>query len=263
MLLNKTIFVEWLLSSLTLFFILYVAFRLINKYNLLSEFEENHYTNNRDNLEELVNLEYAATQELEMKSDVFNTDQPMESFHRLKLNHRLKSNQSKHYHEILNKNHGLINMMKEIRNERYNHAVLVSQLSSYVSKNMNLNSDLLKAAGMYHEIFKILDIKNVQKGTKHLQDINFPEDLIHIIKEQYENPKSPKTLEALVLLLSDSIITTMDFIKQKQEKKNIKATKIVENVFNHHLKNGVFDDLPISLHEYRTLKEYYISYFKE
>ncbi|BCN30581.1 HD domain-containing protein [Anaeromicropila herbilytica] len=212
---------------------------------------KNHY------IRQATSLLYAATKE----DSNHNLAEIDHEYEQSDFEETIEKNQN--YGNILQDDFVLLLKMREMKIERYYHALEVSELCYEVANYLNIDKDLAKVSGLYHEFCQIIDKEDRTRGANLMFQYDFPKPAVDIILQQYENPKRPKSMEALVVFLSESIITTIDYLKQNARQKDMKHSRIIENVFNNHLTNGLFDNLTLSVQDYKRLKEFYLDYFKE
>lgn len=164
---------------------------------------------------------------------------------------------------ILDNECELILRLQKYSKDIYEHSMLVSELSDKAGMYFQLNSKLTKACGLYHEIGRIVGNDYIKEGVNLCKEYNFPEEVISIIKEQNGRYQKPSSMESVIVMLSESVVTTIEYVKKRPEKSTLSMSKIIENVFNNRLNNGMLDGVSMNIKDYNRLKEFYIGYFKE
>jgi putative nucleotidyltransferase with HDIG domain len=164
------------------------------------------------------------------------------------------------YDVLCDRNNILIQRMKDYSEALYQHALTIGELSHRAALAIGANETLTLAGGLYHEVGKIKGKNYIEEGLILAQEYGFPNELKAILKEhniKYENPNS---VEAVIVMLADNIVTTIEYIEKNDDRK-FTAQKIIENIFQLRMDKGTFDSANLSLKDYKTLKEFFINEF--
>ena len=144
--------------------------------------------------------------------------------------------------EILNEDCELMSELKSFSERLYIHSVAVGRMSEGVAKKMGYDSALAKAGGMYHEIGRI-------------KKDEFCNALTGLIIQNYR--KKPENKETAVVMLSDSIVSMVDYFEKNTDKTMPAKEKIIEGIFLNRLKKGNLSECDISDDELKKLKKIY------
>jgi membrane-associated HD superfamily phosphohydrolase len=68
-------------------------------------------------------------------------------------------------------------------------------------------------------------------------------------------------VEAAIVMLSDSVVSTIEYIEKSEENK-FTTNKIIDNIFQMRMDKGTFDGANLSLKDFKMLKEFYQKEFK-
>lgn len=163
--------------------------------------------------------------------------------------------------ELLNDNHELLLRLKEFSKKLYDRSTYISNISYRAAKKINANEILTKAGGMYSKIGRTVSKDYIIDGVNLLEEYHFPREVIDIVKQhnlKYENPKSK---EAAIVMITDSIVASLDAIKGMKEKKYIATDKVILGIFSIRLSKSNLEESGLSKEEIEILKDFYLEEF--
>lgn len=167
------------------------------------------------------------------------------------------------YELLCDFNHELLRKLKQFSDSLYEHAVLIGDLSGRAAKEIGANELLARAGGLYHEIGKLNGKNYIEEGLKLAEEYSFPKELAAILKEHNIKYEKPNSVEAAIVMLSDNVVSTIDYINKSGDHK-FTANKIIDNIFQMRLEKGNFDFAGLTLSDFKKLKEFYqIEFSKE
>jgi uncharacterized domain HDIG len=174
----------------------------------------------------------------------------------------LTSQKSKTSYEIFcDPENELLLRLKSHSKDLYTHAIYIGELSARAAKVIRADASIAKAGGFYHEIGIINGKNYIEEGLKIAEDYAFPNELKAIIKEHNIKYDKPTSAEAAIVMLSDNIASTINYI-EKAEDNRYTTDKIIENIFQMRFDKGTFDTAGFSLKDFKLLKEFYQEEFK-
>ncbi|MDK2808172.1 MAG: cyclic-di-AMP phosphodiesterase PgpH [Clostridiales bacterium] len=160
---------------------------------------------------------------------------------------------------------GLVNsdapMMKEMFEQKprlYKHALLIGLLAERAAKTIGADPLLSKAGGMYHEIGRLREGDYIENGIAIAKEGKLPEALISILMQQNGKKEHPKSKEAAIVLLTDSIVHTIRYFEKQSVEKRKKNDTIIKDIFRIRLEEGILDEAGLSLQDYQALREFYL-----
>lgn len=169
---------------------------------------------------------------------------------------------SRKLNNLLSDNNELLIALKNYSIPSYLHGEEVATLASNASELIGADILLTKCAGMYHEIGRINGKKDIVNETLKIAiDHEFPKPLIEILNEYSIKTGKPKSKEAVLVMLSDTVITTIEYMNHN--KKSFTYDKLIDNIFAQRLAKGYFDDSNFTIAEYHIVKEYFITKFSK
>ena len=142
----------------------------------------------------------------------------------------------------------------------YGHALLVAEISGRAAKQIGAMEQLAYAGGMYHEIGKIGGKNYIEEGLVIAEDYAFPKELKAIIKEHNIKYDKPGSVEAAIVMLTDNVVSTIDYISKTEDRK-FTPEKIIDNIFQMRMDKGTFDQSGLTLKDFKLLKEFYLNEF--
>lgn len=166
------------------------------------------------------------------------------------------------YELLCDHNNELLQRLKEFSESIYQHSMLIGDLSYRAAKEIGADELLAKAGGLYHEIGKLKGKNYIEEGLLLADEYSFPKELTAILKEHNIKYDKPNSVEAAIVMLSDNIVSTIEYIEKSEEHKYTND-KIIDNIFQMRMEKGTFDSSDLSLKDFKILKEFYQKEFKK
>lgn len=136
-----------------------------------------------------------------------------------------------------------------------------AKLSKEAASIIGANKELAYAGSLYHEIGRLEGNDYISLGLYLLDLYCIPQEVKEVVKQHSYKSDLPKTREAAVVLLTDNILTTMEYLREI-EKKNVTYDKIIEDIIFLRLNNKTLDDSGLSIQDFNRLREFYVSQFR-
>ncbi len=165
------------------------------------------------------------------------------------------------YDILCSEDNELLRKLKKYSESIYVHALKIGDLSYRAAKEVGANELLAKAGGLYHEIGKLNGKNYIDEGLAIAEEYSFPKELKAILKEHNIKYDKPSSVEATIVMLSDNIVSTIDYIDKSEENK-YSTNKIIDNIFQLRMDKGTFDKVELSLKDFKVLKDFYEREFK-
>jgi putative nucleotidyltransferase with HDIG domain len=160
------------------------------------------------------------------------------------------------YEVLCDTENDLMKRLKQCSEALYEHALYIGDLSCRAALTVGANELLAKAGGYYHEIGKINGKNYIEEGLIIADDYAFPKELKAILKEHNIKYEKPGSIEAAIVMLSDSVVSTIEYIEKMGDHKYT-TVKVIDNIFQMRMEKGTFDASELSLKAFKTLKEFY------
>lgn len=160
--------------------------------------------------------------------------------------------------EINRDDYFLMEKLYEEDSLTYYHSMEVSDLAVRVAAELGINRDITIAGARYHEIGKLIGKNYVIHGIKLLNQYGFPKEIIAIIKEHNSKSNKPQTMESAVVMLSDTIVSTLNTIMETRGMGSVNQAKIVKNILELRLESGILDEVITDTKAYVRLKQAFV-----
>ncbi len=166
------------------------------------------------------------------------------------------------YELLLSEQNGLLIRLKEYSENIYRHSLLIGEISGRAAEWIGADIHLAKAGGYYHEIGKINGNDYIAEGQIIAENHGFPRELKAILRQHNIKHEKPSSVEAAIVMLTDTVVSTLDYIRKTEDKKYT-VEKIIDNIFQMRMDKGTFDESGLSLKDYKALKEFYLREFSQ
>lgn len=156
---------------------------------------------------------------------------------------------------ITDPNYELIIMLKNYSKDLYEHSTRVAKLSERIAYKLGVDSLLAKTGGYYHKIGKLEGKDYVNCGIEIARSYAFPEEVVDIIKQHTGRHQSPQTVEAAIVMLSDTIISAFEYLDDKQNDLVYDKDIVIDQVIDTKLEKDMLDDSGLTLKMFRDIKK--------
>lgn len=158
------------------------------------------------------------------------------------------------YMEINDQECALLVELKSYSKEEYYRAVHTAYFCDRIAKKLNLDADAAKAGGYYHRIGILKGEVTLDKTEELLSSYEFPPAAIRLLSE-YLSPKILlKSKEAAVLLLSDTVISTLLLLIAKNPQVKIDYDELIDKLFQQKLESSILKECNITMGELTEMK---------
>ncbi|MBP1754744.1 MAG: hypothetical protein H6Q59_1142 [Firmicutes bacterium] len=168
---------------------------------------------------------------------------------------------SSSYEVLCSPSNELLMQLKQYSEILYAHSLRIADLSERAAKLIGAQEQIAKAGGLYHEIGKLKGKNYIEEGLIIAEDYAFPKEVKAILREHNIKYDRPNSVEAAIVMLSDSVVSTIEYIEKTEENK-FTTNKIIDNIFQMRMEKGTFDGTGLSLKDFKLLKDFYQKEFK-
>ncbi len=146
--------------------------------------------------------------------------------------------------------------LKKRAPENYKHVVAVAKLAEHVvdAGLAGVNVDVVKAGAMYHEIGQGLGGNYINKGIEICEKYNIPECVQDIVREHNVNVSKPTTKEAAIVMLADTVISSIDVFNKKGAAVPEKS-KLIDKIISLRVTAGALDQCELTPGELNRIKQ--------
>lgn len=143
--------------------------------------------------------------------------------------------------------------------ELLRHSQRISALSAGAAEAIGGNIMLAKAGGLYHEIGRMEDEDDyIEAGTRIGQEYDFPEKLLAVMRQHSTGFELPKSMEAAVVMLSDCIVSTSEFLVKNGKREMLSDEQLINSIFQNRLEKGNLEFAGMTLKQIQDLQDFYI-----
>lgn len=154
----------------------------------------------------------------------------------------------------------LILQLKE-EDTLYQHSYEISRLSGLAARELGCNEALAAVGGMFHEAGRMLSPENYMEGNAVLaEQYGFPEDLAAVIRQHNTGSEIPKSPEAAVVMLSDCIVSTSEYLRKNGKRNAISDDQLVMSIFTNRINKGGLDEAGLTDAQLDILKAFYVAH---
>ena len=157
------------------------------------------------------------------------------------------------YMEINDPECELLVELKTFSREEYYHAVHTAYLCDRIAKRLGMDDPTVKACGYYHRIGVLKGEVNWESTEAILQEYDFPERVMEVLKEYISQEEKILSKETVVLLFSDTIISSISYLFSKDPKAELDYTKLINTVFKQKAES--IDDSNMTLGEIKEMQK--------
>ncbi len=161
------------------------------------------------------------------------------------------------YIEINDPEYNLLAQLKEHDKAQYYHAIHTAYLSDRIAGKLDLNRKLSKGGGYYHKIGILRDTDYITVNKEIALEYRFPSDLTQLINEIESPGTFPKHKEALVVMMADSVVSSISFLIQKDPSMKIDYSQVIDVVFDKKMESGILKNSKMEFREYYLMKQYF------
>lgn len=145
--------------------------------------------------------------------------------------------------------------LKSASKEEYYHAVHTAYMCDRIAKRLNLDDAVVKACGYYHRI-GILKGENTWENLQLIMEENhFPQRVREILKEYVDSTEPMISKETIILLFSDTIISSISYLFSKDPQIQLDYPKVIGGIFKRRVESGVIDRSDLTFGELQEMKE--------
>lgn len=159
------------------------------------------------------------------------------------------------YMDINDPECSLLVKLKEFSKEEYFHAIHTAYLCDRIAKRLGLDDAAAKAGGYYHKIGILKGENSFENVKLILQDYQIPDKVMIILKEYLIKEENIVSKETAILLISDTIISSISYLFSKDANASLDYEKLIQAVFKKKLESGILNHNALSLGEVEEIKK--------
>lgn len=157
--------------------------------------------------------------------------------------------------KISNDKYEAVRFMKNKSTSLYYHSTEVAELARLAARRINADESLAYAGGIYHDLGKTTGTEYIKEGLVLAAKYGLPKSVRAIMIEHNVKARLPKSKEAAIVMLCDTAISAVEYLKGTMDKKDMSEKSIIENALNKRLTTGTLHMSTLSIEEFEKIKE--------
>ncbi len=161
------------------------------------------------------------------------------------------------YKEINDTEFALLRQLKNQNKDVYFLAIHTAYLSDRIAGNLGLDRDLVKCGAYYRRIGILMDENYYEKNRELMEKNKFPPDLIDLVEECSPLNLHPKHKEAVIVLLSDMVISSITEQIHNSPEAQIDYKKEIDSIISDIQKKAMLNECNITVNEFEQVQKYF------
>lgn len=149
----------------------------------------------------------------------------------------------------------LLVKLKEFSKEEYFHAIHTAYLCDRIAGKLELDAAAAKAGGYYHKIGILKGENSFENVKLVLEEYRIPDKVMEILKEYLNKDEKIVSKESAVLLISDTVISSISYLFSKDANARLDYEKLIQAVFSKKVESGILNHNKISIGELEEMKK--------
>lgn len=145
--------------------------------------------------------------------------------------------------------------LKGTSKDEYYHAIHTAYLCDRIARRLNMDDALVKACGYYHRIGILKGENSWENVQTILEENRFPQRVKEILKEYLDKSEIIRSGETVVLLFSDTVITSIHYLFSKEPNIQLDYEKIIGGIFKKRMESGVIDYSDLTFGQLQEMKK--------
>jgi membrane-associated HD superfamily phosphohydrolase len=145
--------------------------------------------------------------------------------------------------------------LKASSKEEYYHAIHTAYLCDRIARRLDMDDELVKACGYYHRIGMLKDGNKWETVQTILDENQFPLRVKEILKEYIDKGEQIISRETVVLLFSDTVISSIQYLFSKNPQVVLDYDKLISAIFKKKIESGIIDQSRISMGEIQEMQK--------
>ena len=151
--------------------------------------------------------------------------------------------------------HPAVIFMKKKSTTLYYHSMEVAELSRYAAKRIGVDYELAYTGAFYHDIGKVVGQEYIKEGIILSEKFKLPQCVRNIMIEHNIKSRLPRTKESAIVMLCDTAVSAVEYLKGTMDKKDMSESTIIENALNKRMLSGALDKSGLTVKEFSIVKE--------
>ncbi len=157
--------------------------------------------------------------------------------------------------KISDDNYVAVRLIKNKSTSLYYHSTEVAELSRLAARRIGADEELAYAGGIYHDLGKIAGNEYIKEGLALAEKYGIPKSVRAIMVEHNVKSRLPRSKEAAIVMLCDTAISAVEYLKGTMDKKDMSEKAIIENALNKRVSTGTLHKSCLTIEEFDKIKE--------
>lgn len=145
--------------------------------------------------------------------------------------------------------------LKNSSKDEYYHAIHTAYLCDRIARRLDMDDAVVKACGYYHRIGMLKGGNSWETVQTILDENQFPLRVKEILKEYIDKSEQIISRETVVLLFSDTVISSIQYLFSKNPQVVLDYDKLIGAIFKKKIESGIIDQSRISMGEIQEMKK--------
>lgn len=157
--------------------------------------------------------------------------------------------------KISDDNYVAILLIKNKSTSLYYHSTEVAELARLAARRIGADEELAYAGGIYHDLGKVAGSEYIKEGLILADKHGIPQSVKAIMVEHNVRSRLPRSKEAAIVMLCDTAISAVEYLKGTMDKKDMSEKVIIENALNKRVCSGALHKSGLTIEEFEKIKE--------
>ena len=157
--------------------------------------------------------------------------------------------------KISNDNYVAVKLIKNKSTSLYYHSTEVAELARLAARRIGADEQLAYTGGIYHDFGKVVGSEYIKEGLILAEKYGIPRSVKSIMVEHNVKARLPRSKEAAIVMLCDTAISAVEYLRGAMDKKDVSEKTIMENALNKRLTSGTLHTSGLSIEEFDKIKE--------
>lgn len=143
----------------------------------------------------------------------------------------------------------LLAKYKEENEQLYYNAIHTAYFAEKAARMLHMDVNVAKCGGYYHKII-VAECRKEEKSLEEIcQTYKFPPKAVKLLQEYNYKSVTLKMKESVVVYLADSVVSSIMYLLEKEQKSEIDYGKIATAIIRRKVDSGALNQSDISLSE--------------
>ncbi|MBQ2745916.1 MAG: HDIG domain-containing protein [Lachnospiraceae bacterium] len=157
--------------------------------------------------------------------------------------------------KISDDNFVAIRLIKNKSTSLYYHSTEVAELARLAARRIGADEELAYAGGIYHDLGKVAGNEYIKEGLALAEKYGIPKSVKAIMVEHNVKSRLPRSREAAIVMMCDTAISAVEYLKGTMDKKDMSEKVIIENALNKRVSSGALHKSGLTIEEFDKIKE--------